>query len=137
LEDSDPCTGAITTYSGKRAREEAREEVRAAAASKAEETISEEAAMIHQIGDVEIEVVLRPTDFKIDTVYDCCGRARVKEVPMYKATVVGRRGVWGHGRSPAEAIGNVILTCPGVFAAPVLLDLPRPEEFFVPPIKSR
>jgi len=93
--------------------------------------------MIHQIGNVEVEVVLRPADFRLTNAYDGRGRPHIKETPMYKATVVGQRGVRGHGRSPAEAIGNVILTCPGAFAAPVLLDSPRPEEFFVPPIKSR
>ena len=130
------CAGTFTSDFGQKEAREAREEARAAT-GKAEETISEEAAMIHQIGDVEIEVVCHSTDSRLGLVNDNRGRSRTEVTPMHRATVVGQGGLWARGRSPAEAIGNVILSWPEAFAAHPPLNLPRSKEFFVPPIKSR
>jgi len=73
--------------------------------------------MIYRIGNVEIEVHKRLLDFTSCVVHDHHGRMYVKETPMYKATIVGRKS-WGRGRSPDEAVGDVIRTCPEAFGVP-------------------
>lgn len=91
--------------------------------------------MIHQIGDVEVEVVRRG-DFVSGIVYDCSGCPRIEKVPVYKATIVSQE-LWGRGRSPADAIGDLILTYPEAFVAHAFLDSPCSKEFFAPSLKSR
>lgn len=68
----------------------------------------------HQIGNIKIEVKQRG-DFVSGIVF-YHGCPHVKQVPVYMATIVGQK-LWGRGRSPEAAIGDLILTHPQAFGA--------------------
>ena len=72
--------------------------------------------MIHRVGDVEIRVRRKPGDFVQGVVYDRHGCVRIGDVPVYTATIAGVSSQ-GRGRTPADAIGDLIHNCPKLSGA--------------------
>lgn len=61
---------------------------------------------------IEIEICERTGDHRIDD------RGKIK--PKYHASVVGRIGYWGDGRTPNEAIGDLIDANPEAFGVSII-----------------